>query len=419
MQHKSCQNIDITDPKVIFPWVFDCVKRHISRYDFRKLLREHGMPRRVYRKLMCPIVNGMIDRCAHKDFSLINDYVMSIAIDAAERIKNRELKLRPVRIRERHDRTTDKVRYIGDEEAMQQAFDFIAVYSCKDVWDRRIVPQQFSSIKGRGQIRGVQTIAKWIKEDNRYIRYCKSHKIRYSSKCKHFVKCDIKKCYPSARLEVFLPIFAKDVRNDDILWLWETLLLSHRVIITDTDIMYMGFMIGALPSQWGMQYLISFIYRHYTALKTRRGEKCVYKSIIFLDDILLIGSSRKSLKQAVMSSINYAETFLKLTIKPTWHIKCLDDCGIDMMGFVVHRSGKITVRGRDFIKNRRMALRYKKQNGNITVEQAKRICSKKGELTNSDSASVVQDYGFKEIWKRSQSIVSQFDKEHRYVKCNL
>lgn len=419
MQHKSCKDIDITDSKTIYPWVMDCIKRHIARYDFRRLLRQHGMPKHVYNKLMCPVVNGYIDRNAEKDFSLIEEYVMNIAVDAAERIKKRQLDLKPVRIRERCDRTTDKVRFIGDEEAMHQVFDFIAYHSCEDVWRRRIVPQQVSSIKGRGQVKGVKTISKWVKDDNRYIRYCKAHGIRYTSKVKQFVKLDIRKCYPSARLEIFLPIFAMDVQNEDILWLWTVLLYSHRVTIEGTDIVYMGFMIGALPSQWAMQYLISYLYRHSTALKNRRGKKIVTHELIFLDDILMTSSSRKDLKKAVESTVAYAASFLQLEIKPTWHIKCLDDCGIDMMGYVVHRSGKITIRGRDFIKNRRMAIRFYQRKGEITIEQARRICSKKGEYKHSNSAKVVQVYGIREMCQAAQKMVSRYDKEHRYVKSSV
>lgn len=419
MQHKSCKNIDITNPETIFPWVFDCIKRHIKRYDFRRLLITHGMPKETYDKMVYPVVNGMIDTRAEKDYYLMKEYVMNIAIDCAERIKTRNLILKPVRIRERCDRTTDKVRYIGEEEAMQQCFDFIAVYSCADVWRRRIVPQQVSSIKGRGQIKGVKAITKWIKSDNRYIRYCKAHGLRYTSKVKCYGKEDIRKCYPSGRVEVFLPLLKKDVKNDDIIWLWEVLLLSHRVIIEGTDIKYMGFMIGALPSQWAMQYMISFIYRYVMSLKNSRGKTIVSHAMIFLDDILLTASNRKQLKRAIISMVRFAKDFLQLEIKPTWHIKYLDDCGIDMMGYVIYRSGKIAIRGRDFIKNRRMALRFKARNGNITIEQARRICSKKGEYIHSNSAGVVQEYGLKEIFATAEAMVSRYDKEHRYVISNV
>lgn len=402
MQHHSCKNIDITNPEVVFPWVLDCIRRHIKRFDFRHLLISHGMPRAMYDAFVSS---------QGRDYTEITEYVRNIAVDATERIKRRDLGLHPVRIRIRQDRTSGKIRYIGDEEAMQQVFDFIAKNSCNEIWDRRILPQQVSSIKGRGQIVGINYIAGWIRDDNRYIRYCKSHKIRYTSKCKHHGKADVKQCYPSGRVEVFMSFFHKDCENDDILWLWETLLLSHRVIITGTDEIYMGFMIGSVISQWAMQYLISFAFRVVLELRNKRGARCVYHALTFLDDILVMGSSRKDVRSAINKLTAYAKDFLKLEIKPNWHIKCLDDCGVDMMGFVIHRSGKITLRARNFVKNRRMYIRFRCRNGNISIEQARRICSQKGAIVNSNSQAVVKNYGLKDIFATAQRVVARHDKE--------
>ena len=38
--HKGCKQINLRDYKVLCPWVFDCLKRHGKRYDFRKMLIE-------------------------------------------------------------------------------------------------------------------------------------------------------------------------------------------------------------------------------------------------------------------------------------------------------------------------------------------------------------------------------------------
>ena len=90
-------------------------------------------------------------------------------------IKNRRLELEQVRIRKQQDKTTGKIRMIGCEGAMQQVFDYIAVHSCKEIWDARITMQQCSSIPERGQIYGMKLIKKYVLADERAMRYAKKH----------------------------------------------------------------------------------------------------------------------------------------------------------------------------------------------------------------------------------------------------
>ncbi len=292
---RSCKHIDISDADVILPFVSECIEKHKRRYDFRDLLLTvGGMTMAEYE---C-VLDG--------NFTPLDRAEWKIALEAAKRIRNRDLKLPPVELRERKDKSSFKVRIIGKECAMQQIFDYIVVRSCKEIWDRRFVPQQASSIKYRGQVYGTNMISTWIKRDNRNYQYCMKHGIRYARQCKYYVKLDIRKCYPSLRVDVFMKYFRRDCGNEDILWLYETLLKSHRVGG------YEGFMIGAYPSQQGAQYLLSFIYRYMMSLyKERRGKKLrlVTHGLLFMDDILILGSAKSNLKRAVKAITDYAKTF--------------------------------------------------------------------------------------------------------------
>ena len=66
----------------------------------------------------------------------------------------------------RYDQTSGKTRLIGCETALQQFYDYVAVRSCQEIWDRRLVQQQFSIITGSGQLYGVKLIKSYVDREN-------------------------------------------------------------------------------------------------------------------------------------------------------------------------------------------------------------------------------------------------------------
>ncbi|MCD7888331.1 MAG: hypothetical protein LUG23_00125 [Oscillospiraceae bacterium] len=392
----SCKQIDITDVNTILPWAGECIDRHKKRHDFEKLLLTvGGMTKENYRKA----VNG--------DLSLLEEPKRRIAEEAAKRIKERNLKLAPVVIQYRRDKSSLKLRQIGRESAMQQIFDYIAIRSCEDIWNRRIVPQQASSIRNRGQVYGIAMISSWVQKDNRAAEYAKEHGYRYSRKCKEHVKLDVKQCYPSLRTEMFMRRFRRDCKNKDILWLWETLLNSHKVNG------YEGFMIGALISQQAAQYLLSFVYRYaMTLTKTRRDKKIklITHGLFFMDDMLFTGSSRSSLKQAVRKIEAYVKAEIGVDIKPLWQIQELDKTPIDMMGYLVRADGTVSIRPRVFIRSRRTAQRSNRHG--MSLRQARRLSAFKGYYKQKKKTLKFRNYkimyklNLYKLFKKAGEIVS-------------
>lgn len=397
---RSCKNIDITNWRTDLPWVLECILRHKKRHDFRALLcGVGGMKRDDYYAAIREQRKEAFAEPAEK-----------IAQEAARRIVSRKLDLKSVQIREKVDKSSGKVRLIGKESAMQQILDYIAKESANEIWERRIVPQQASSVKGRGQIYGAKMIQKWILEDKRAARWAHTHLRKYSRKCKYYVKLDIRKCYQSMRADVFMEKFRRDCGNKDILWLWEELLMSHKV---DG---YEGMMIGALPSQWGCQYIMSFIYRFAMDLcKERRGKraKLVSHALFYMDDMFFAGTSRRDLKMAVNRIIKYAREEFGLTIKPDWQIQELEKTPVDMMGYVIHADGSISIRPRIFLRARRMALRSNRRRRRQNLKQAQRTCSYKGYFTNSNCRKIWRKLELKKVFKASAKTVSRYERRKR------
>lgn len=372
---KSCKNIDITDEETVKPFIYECLKRHHRRYKFARMLRKIGA-------------------------TDLNDATDKLARYAVKAIKVHNIPKFTPSTRERYDSTSEKRRLIGCECALQQAFDYIAVRSCAEIWKRRYVLQQCSSIKKRGQIYGVKMIQKYVLADIRAAKYARGHKRHYTLKCKYFVKLDVRHCYQSIDRALFMELFAHDCGNDDILYLWQSLLASYARADGCT-----GLLIGALPSQWAAQFMLSFLYREGIRLDG------VNHMVMFMDDMLITGSNRRKLKRAAEALSRYAETTLHLQIKPNWHIKKLANEPIDMMGFVIHHNGKITIRAKNFIHARRMLLRQ--QRAPLVYSQAKRLASYKGYFKYSDCRKLRKEMRLKVAFEQAQKIISKRERSKK------
>lgn len=371
---KCCKNIDIKDVNTVRPFIRECVYRHKNKKKFKKLFKTLGTDD----------LDEVINKLASLTTSAIRARTVPIFIPTYC------VKL---------DSTCLKERLIGSETAYQQVFDYIAVRSCEELWRKRIVLQQCSSVKRRGQIYGVKMIRSYIVNDNKAFEYAKSHKLHYSRKCKYFVKLDVRHCYQSINHNILMNLLRHDIKNDDILYLWETLLKSYKTVDGCN-----GLLIGALPSQWEAQFILSFLYRY------AMDNKSVSHTVMFMDDMVLFSGNRRKLRQAVDSLIKYASDVLSLTIKPNWHIKKLTDCGIDMMGYVVRVNGKITIRARNFIHARRLVLRYQRT-GVLSYKQAKRLVSYKGFFKYSNCREVSQRMNLSTVFRNAQSIIGRIERK--------
>ena len=392
---RGAKNIDIKNPETILPWVTECIFRHIKRHDLRKMLRKHGMSTAQFKAAQIRSQRGKV---VDYDREAFKPYIESITKEAAEQISKRSLILEPIKIALRVDPSSGKLRYIGVECPMQQIFDYIVVKSSMDILMHFIVLEQVSSIKKRGQDMGIKLIRYWV----------------INHKPKYHVKGDITKCFPSADYHRFLELFGKYCVNDDILWLWAYIFETHKAAYKTIKNYNgkCGMIVGALPSCWAVQFMLSWVYRFAKSLHyERRGEpiKVFEDALFFMDDILLTGNNRRKMQRSFGKVIKFAHEFLGFDIKPNWHIKELELEPIDMMGYRVHADGHITIRDRVFLRARRNVLRYH-ANGCYKLKQAQRACSYKGYFKHSDSYKVRQRYNVNEAMRAASRVVSEHDR---------
>lgn len=335
------------------------------------------------------------------DRDLIRFLYPEIAKDLYIEITERKIKLKPIEYQERYDYTSGKIRTIGISSIKQQILDYVAVESCKDMFHAKIGRFQCASLKDRGPLYGVKAIQKWIKKD--------------PNSCKWVFKCDIRKYYPSINHNILIKFLERDIKNSTIIYLLKTLIKTY----------IKGLCIGSFLSQYLANYFLSYLYHFaceqcYKFRKNKRtGEtkrvNLVNHVLFYMDDILLLGSSKKYVAKAAEMIERFANNILGLVIKPTKRLFKLANNFIDIMGYKIYKD-HIAIRKKTFKKMRRKWIRYK--NRKIDVHNARSVCSTYGFVMHTDSFKIIKKYKLKKLIERAKEVVSTYDRRiYRNATC--
>ena len=349
---RKCKDIDITDTKFIEECIVKCLnKKDKNRKDIHELFDTYGN-------------------------------VSNLASIISYEITTQNLILKPIWYKEKYDNSCKKLRVIGIQDIKQQIYDYIAVNALQPVLTR-IGVHQYASIKGRGPIKGVKRIKKWLRNDN----------IKYAC------KLDIKKCYESINRTKLMMFLKRIVKNDLLLWLIETLINTFEK----------GLAIGSYLSQYLCNLYLSELYHNiyenmfrYRKKKTgkRKRINLVNKCLFYMDDILLLGTNAKDLNKAV-EYIKEDANEMGLTIKPSWRTFKINTF-IDIMGYRIYKN-RITIRRRVFIRIKRTAIRFRKHK---TIKMARRLLSYNGQLKNSNSYIFRKRNKWNDLFNKARRMVS-------------
>ncbi len=288
----------------------------------------------------------------HEFFAMPKDVLFA---EVRSMVEHRALRLPPITYFERTEPTNGKTRLIGRASAMQQFLDYVCVLALSELFEAKVGYHQCASVRGKGQKHARRYIEKWVRDARETV----------------YAKIDIRKFYPSVDREVLFSMLERDVRNDDLVWLIEALVSTHRV----------GLNIGSYLSQYLANYYLSGAYRYACELfrirKGRRGnpdkrEKLADHVLTYMDDWLFVGHDKANLKSAVRKVQKFVERVLHVMVKP-WKVCHIDCEPIDMVGYVFRR-GKTTIRAGIFLRARRAIMRASRAKC-ITPHIAARIVS--------------------------------------------
>lgn len=292
----------------------------------------------------------------------------------AERIADeiREGRYRDTRITyfNRVEPISGKHRVIGRESVRHQIYDHVAVMALQPLFDAKVGRWQTASIPNRGTIDARRAIKRWTRERS----------------SKWFVKLDVRKYYPSIDRPTLKAMLTRDVGDPILLRL-----VFHLIDRYQGD---NGLNIGSHLSQWLANYYLSHAYHWIESpamtierTSRRTGEitrrRLITHQLWYMDDLLLIGTSKRDLKIAARRIVRYLKDALKLDVHEEWNCKRLDLEPIDMVGYTFRPHGRVNIRSGVFLRARRTFNRARRRP--MTEQLARRCCSYYGYLRNSDS----------------------------------
>ncbi len=393
------KHINIEDTAVVERCIYACLRNKWRRREVRALLSG-----------CCVMSKEEVDLYVEADRGKFAEGIARLARDVSRRIRERDVRLPPIRYKEITDRHSRKIRRIGTESIIHQIYDYIAVEGIKDLCHAKIAHHQWACLPGRGQVKGMRAVKKWLNTDEKGTKYA--------------IKCDVRKCYPSISHDRLMAFLRRDIKNDALLWLLELLINQYDE----------GLSIGSYLSQYLCNYYLSYAY-HYAAerlaiTRERRGQtkrvRIVNHVLFYMDDILLLGGNKRHLRKGFELLRQYMKDVLLLDIKDDWRlfrVQYIAKDGrikggvIDMMGYKVSRVN-VTVRRSIFRRIRReifKARRYLKQGRNIPLRLARCIASLYGWLANSNS------YGFicrhRRVFRAANRVISNFNKKGVLALC--
>ena len=373
---RLCKDVDITDRGLISKAIYACLNKKYKRNDVVKYLSQVSGIKQEY------------IRCIYYRYgkSAMYPFTEIVISEIQNEIKSRNISFPEIWYREKLDGSSGKIRRIGIQNIKQQLYDYIAVEGLKPVL-KRIGEYQYASIKGRGTTKGKEVIAHWIRNKN----------MRY------FVKLDVRKCFESIDQNKLMNYLRVKVKNEPLLDLIKLLLGSFE----------RGLSIGSYLSQYLCNLYMSILYHEimenmYRIRRGKRGEKrinLVRHCLIYMDDILMIGSRKRDLEKAVKLTIKKA-TEMGLEIKPNYQVKEIDGNCIDMLGFKIYRT-HTEIRGRTFIRVRRA---FRRAGNRLTEVLAKKCLSYNGYLKHTDSKRMQKKLKAAEIIQRCKELMKNESK---------
>lgn len=172
--------------------------------------------------------------------------------------------------------------------------------SCMSAFTKGMHPYCCGSVPGRGPRFVVKTVSGWMKKDKQ---------------CRYFVVVDIKQFFMSIRSDIMMDILKRKIKDIYALWLFQMFLESCTVPCP------MGYFSSPWLANLYLEELDWYIERQ--LYKERRGKRIKYVRhfIRYIDDYLLIGTSKCDLRKAVKAIENFLINQRDLKIKQTWEIK--------------------------------------------------------------------------------------------------
>lgn len=259
---------------------------------------------------------------------------------------------------------------------------WMLIQTVHDAITRGMYEHSYGSIPNRGIDGARKTVEKWVRLDD---------------KAKYFVKLDVRKFYEHIDHDLLKAAFRRVIKDARLL----------DVIDKVIECVPSGVPIGTYTSQWFANFFLQPLDHHIKQdmCKLRRGKRTnwVAHDLRYMDDMLLLGTSKRDLEKAVREVIRYCQEEMKLEIKDSWEIRQIaadsSDVGpgvapIDIVGYRFYRD-HTEVRATIFLHTSRLATKIAKRlrtRGEVLLRDAEGVVSLCGWFSHADSQHFVDQY---------------------------
>lgn len=237
-----------------------------------------------------------------------------------------------------NDGTSKKVRNIIVPTMEEQVIHHMVVNTLMPMFTKGMYEHTYGSVPERGTHKAKKQIEKWIKIDNRGMKYC--------------LKMDIRKYFDSIPHDIIKRKLSTKIRDKEFL----------NIVLTIIDATEVGLPLGFYTSQWFANWYLQDL-DHY--IKETLGAK---HYIRFVDDMVIFDSNKRKLHYAVRNIKAYLKNELGLDLKDNWQIFLFDYVkdgkhkgrALDFLGFKFYRDRTI-LRKSIMLKATRKAKKIKKK----------------------------------------------------------
>jgi hypothetical protein len=316
------------------------------------------------------------------------------------------LDLDPVLFHNQRDGMNGKMREIAYCCIFHQLFSHLAYLGLEPLFRRKILPQQFASIKGRGQTGLKRYLSKCLHNKNLHINYAR--------------KTDVRHAYGSTKYEIIIRLIEKEIPSAK----WIILLLRALSRMSPSGCLIIGGFIEA----WLFNFAMSYALRYILSLsKVRRNEitRLVKKAVSFMDDFGVCGSREANVNSAIKKLSKFLQDNFGLELKIAKATKFLSyeqekerrskpkasqrGCpSIDIGGYVIHRT-YVTIRPAIFLRARRQYLRADaelKSKGFISLRRAYSLISYYGYFAQTNSIKARRNLNVDKLHKTAKETIS-------------
>lgn len=292
--------------------------------------------------------------------------------------------------KKRHIVSSGKAREIEIARLKDHIVQWMAILAIEEMETKKMYRYSCGNLPRRGIEDARKTVEKWAR----------------SGDCKFFVKLDIRHFYQTVDLDKLRSLLHSHIKDRRFLCIVDEIVYSSAVQKTLFD-PAQNLAIGYFASPWLANIYLTPLDRYITEglYKERRGKRIYYVKhfLRYVDDLLLMGTSKTDLKKAIKKVMAFCKETLGLEIKSNWEICQIgellpaDEKGrmkvkpgtkqIDIVGYTFTTT-TTRVRACNFLRIRRLAKRIHKRltaKGYVALQNAQAMLSRTGWFSHANS----------------------------------